>query len=629
MKHRSALVALALLFVPGGLTACDPPPLIVGGDLTGGAEDGATVSAPAGTTVLSGLVRLDALTVPAGATVRLDPDRNTTLELTGNLIVEGRLEMRPAAPGITHTVRFVGIDEDAVVGGGMDPVPTDVGLWVMGAGVLDLAGTPKTAWTNAAGDLAAGATTIELAEAPVGWHANDVLVVAPTAPGDSSGFDSARVVSVAGRTVVLDRPLTRDHPTVGARWTAEILNLSRNVRIEGTGDGSLDPERNGRAHVFIHSTKPQSLRYVRIAHVGPRPSHISTRRPIPAEQKFPSPMDTTGRYGLHFHHSGDGSVGSLVEGVVVRDSGNHAFVPHMSNGITFRDTISWNTAHDAYWWDGPTCPPPCNLANHRDYAREGDISEHIVFDHAIAARVKSGSDVARLSGFELGRGAGNVVRNSVVVGVQHALQSNGFEWPEGRDNIWRFTNNLAHNNAVNGAMVWQNTDKPHVIEGFSAYHNVVGIHHGAYTNDFLVRGGELRGNSRAGILLDAVSKTSASLRFEDLVIASGGVGRSAVETRAHRASRSDPTIFRGVEMRGFRQGQAVLFNTTGVYTDRIDIIDPTFGGRRFWVAALPTGSRVRVQESGRAYELLPTRQPGAVWVPEWNAYRRAIAPFAE
>lgn len=582
---------------------------------------------PGSTRTVSGTVTLDTLTVAEGATLRFDPRRSTTVEMTGNLIVKGRLEMKPAHAGIRHTLRFVGIDENDFVGGGMEPIDSDVGLWVMGAGQLDIAGAPKTAWTRLAGEAGAGATTVTLAVAPSGWRAGDELVFAPTRPGDHAGFDVARVRSVSGNVVTLDRPLVDAHPRVGDRWTAEVMNLTRNVEIAGTGTGGRDPDTNGRTHVFVHSTRPQQIKYVTIRLVGPRPAHVSTKRPIGAEQAFPPPMDTTGRYGLHFHHNLDGSRGTIVEGTVVRDAGNHAYVPHLSHGITFRNTISYNTFHDAYWWDGPTCPPPCNLANHRQYKREADPTDDLLVDGAIAAKVRSGSDVHRLSAFELGRGSRNTVRNSVAVGVQDMPQANGFEWPEGHEGIWTFADNVSHNNARNGVLVWQNTDRPHVIRRLTAYHNDVGILHGAYTNDYLVVGGALYGNARTGILLEAVSKSSRTLRFDGIQIDAGGRGASAIETRNHRASRTYPTVFRNVTMRGFTGPGAVLFNTGGDRTDRIDFLEPVITGNELYVRQLVPGSVVRVRNGTAAQEVTPTSQPGAVWVPGWRAYSRPIAAF--
>lgn len=115
----------------------------------------------------------------------------------------------------------------------------------------------------------------------------------------------------------------------------EVLNLTRSVRIEGTSEG--------RSHVIIISSAPQTIRYVALRFMGPR-------------QVAPDGSLTSviGRYPIHFHHSHDGSRGSVVEGSAVRDSGNRAFVPHLSHGVAFRGNVAYNLTGVAYWWDqGP------------------------------------------------------------------------------------------------------------------------------------------------------------------------------------------------------------------------------------------------------------------------------------
>ena len=57
-----------------------------------------------------------------------------------------------------------------------------------------------------------------------------------------------------------------EDPFSGASHIAEVLNLSRNVWTEGTGDGSatFQPADNSRAHVFIRSAAPQTIRYAEL-----------------------------------------------------------------------------------------------------------------------------------------------------------------------------------------------------------------------------------------------------------------------------------------------------------------------------------------------------------------------------
>ena len=105
-----------------------------------------------GATTLSGTVEAAAVDVAAGAVLELDPDVSTTLTVTGNVVVEGLLRMRPRRPDVVHTLRFRDVDESRFVGGGGYPVATDVGLWVVGAGALDLAGTPRAGWNRTGRD---------------------------------------------------------------------------------------------------------------------------------------------------------------------------------------------------------------------------------------------------------------------------------------------------------------------------------------------------------------------------------------------------------------------------------------------------------------------------------------------
>lgn len=449
-------------------------------------QGGVVPSAASMVTIAAGHTVTAADATVAGLTVHgeLRFAASATLSSTGNVLVHGKLTMRPSSASAVHTLRFVNVNEAAFVGSGMDPVATDVGLWVLGQ--LDIAGSTKTAWTHAAGSVAKGATQIQLESAPVGWQVGDTVSIVPSEPitigvNSWNGFDLATITAISGATVTLSAPTLYAHPAVtnpfdNAIYTAEVLNLSRNVRIEGT------PGK--RAHVFIRSTLPQSIRYADLRYLAPRK---------PTSDGYTASI--TGRYGLHFHHNLDGSRGSLVEGVVVRDSGGHAFVPHASHGITFKDTISYSTYDEAYWWDAPPCNVGCAQVTIND-------SHDITIDHAVAARVLTHPNFRgyRLAGFVLGKGDGLSLRNSVAVGVQGNTDASGYEWPEVGQAVWLFENNVAHNNKVDGIFTWQNNDAAHTITDFVAYHNgEAGIDHGAYRNAYQYKDIYLLGNGTAFI----------------------------------------------------------------------------------------------------------------------------------
>jgi hypothetical protein len=388
----------------------------------------------------------DGVTIPAGMTCEVDG----TYEPAANVIVRGTLVMRAG-----DIMRFTGINESNYVGGGMDPIASDVGLWVMGDGVLDVQGTPKAGWNRTGDDPT--------------WTDSDELVSAPIV--GTTNF----APFVRGSAVPQASPLVP--PT-------EIMNLTRDVVIAGTP--------TGRSHIFIRSTQPQTIKYATLRYLGP--------------------TGVLGRYPLHFHMAGEGSRGSIVEGTVLRDVGNHAYVAHMSNGVTFEDTIAYNVTRDAYWWD------------------PGTATDDTLYLHAIAAKVSAyvpagGEDRFRVTGFRLSQGSGNTCAECVAVGVQGESQASGFHWPEDDEGVWTFTDNLAHNNSHNGIFTWQNTSLLHVIDGFIAYRNAdYGIDHGAYRNRYIYRNLVLVGNADAGVLTNAHSDGVGRMRWENVLIADSPVG---------------------------------------------------------------------------------------------------------
>lgn len=195
-----------------------------------------------------------------------------------------------------------------------------------------------------------------------------------------------------------------------------------------------------------------------------------------------------GDYPIHFHLNGNTTRGTLVEGVVVLNGKHHAFVPHGSHGITFRDTIAKNTRGEAYWWD-----PADTNCSHRDVSQcTMNNSNDIVYDHALADGVFNGPGDNRgfqLNAFRLGAGSGNKVFDSAAINVKpsHKDVCSGFHWPADANqnkggNVWLFRNNHGESDC-NGIYVWQNDGNHHIVDGFSGG----GIEHGAYGNNYEYR----------------------------------------------------------------------------------------------------------------------------------------------
>lgn len=398
--------------------------------------------------VLSGDVDLpDGFIVPPGETWAFDPDTTTTVTVRGNVVVHGRFEMQPSSGDVVHTLHFAGIDESRIVGKHVHhPVDTDVGVWVVPGGQVDWRGTPTAGWNRTGDDPT--------------WDADHDIRVAPQRTGDHRTFAS---FTPGDPVPTVTAPDGSVHPS-------EVFDLTRNVRVLG---GGRNPAKmlttNGRAHVtFLGCTVAQHVSDVELRWLGPR------RR-----ARKPKWDGVVGRYPLHFHKCGDGSRGSLVERVVVRDSGNRAFVPHASNGITFRDTVAFSVWESAYWWD----------------VGSDQASHDVLYDHAAAFGVRDWPRTRghNLAAFELGEGTGNAVRDSVAVGtLGQGVNSGGFMWPSHANSshsVWGFTGNVAHNNQSAGIGVWQNDHGEHEVAEFVSYRNRGGLLHGAYINRYRYRDG--------------------------------------------------------------------------------------------------------------------------------------------
>jgi hypothetical protein len=551
--------------------------------------------------------RVGGVAIMPGGELIFDPRVSRRLESTGNVVVQGRLTMRPASAAVQHRLVFTGVSEPDFEGGGMDVLPKDTGLWVMGAGRLEVAGASKLAWTRAVGALRAGATTITLQGQLDGWRAGDELAVTPTGPpsgeGGTGDYDVVKVRAVRGRVVTLATPLAHDHPSVavapGRVLTAEVLNLTRNVGIEGTPAG--------RAHVFIRSSRPQLVKGAAIRHMGPR------------KQAGESSEFVTGRYGLHFHMCDDGSRESVVEGVVVRQAGSHAFVPHTSHGIAFRDCISHDTFEDAYWWDGAT-----------DTKHIGDPTDDILYEGCVASLVQHDPPFRgyRLAGFFIGRGDGNTARGCVAVGIQGSTDAAGFIWPEGSEGVWRFSDCVAHNNDQHGLFTWQNTNLVHVVSQFIGYHNAqVGISHGAYANPYVYKDSVLYGNGLAAVVVHATSSSDAPglLTFENLVCDGARRSDYLVVSERHIPSLpvTKPTSFRRCSFTGARKaafGWLYEGENGSSNVELFHIVDCGFAGNEFWLApGIVAGSRITVEDPRLGSLLLRRADQQGTLVAKWNA----------
>jgi hypothetical protein len=270
-----------------------------------------------------------------------------------------------------------------------------------------------------------------------------------------------------------------------AGYKAEVANLTRNVIID-------NPSR-----VMLHQLDghaPQVIKYATISNAG-----------VTGQAGF---------YALHFHLNGNATRGSIVEGVVIRDSKFRAFVPHGSHGITFRETLAVNVVANGYWWDpNRTSDPPDPIHESHDilYERAGVIGLSIFGD-------------GREAGFTFGDGSGNVVRNSFASGVLGDQRHSGFFWPSSADSAWTVEGLVSHNNKGQGLFVWQNGHKRHPIANVDAYLNrLSGIEQGAYISGYQWTNVRLVGNG-VGLGLRTFSRADPRQVFQCLSISNSPIG---------------------------------------------------------------------------------------------------------
>lgn len=554
-----------------------------------------------------------------GARLMYDPNTAHTLQSTGNVIVHGTLQMRPASAAVQQALIFADVDEEAFRGGHtMEPLAEDVGLWVAHEGIADIAGAPKTPWTRLTGAADAGAGTITVQDA-AGWAVGDEIVVAPSEPATVDQHwehnDRTTITAISGTTITLADKLAHPHPAVtvrpGVTHTAEVLNLSRNVRLEGT--------EGGRSHVmFVHCSKPQNLSHLAIRHMGPRQGG-------PDDAEEGRSVGVTGRYGLHFHMCEDGTRGSKVTGVTVSDTGGHAFVPHLSHGMTFEQCVSHETRDDAFWWDpAPEDEDPDTIPTH-----------DVVYDRCVASTVREGEDVHATAAFFLGSGDGNIARGCVAFGsMGHSESAPAFHWPErsrGEDELWIFEDCLAHNCKQSGIYYWQNEVPRTIVDRFTAYHNGWGIWAGAYANPVSYRDCTLYANLEGGLEVSAASAPDnsgqGSATYEGMYVDQAGLTDFACVFHGPIAGGDQITKVSGCTFKGGNKAQVTIQTGPGPDSDsgeltgqNYEFTDCTFEGNAFWLEdGVRDNAHIKVVDGSNGALMLHKPGSGGAARPEWNA----------
>lgn len=475
----------------GGCSYCDPATW--GGSVPTASTD--VVIAAGHTVVLDCDAQARTVTIEAGGLLFASRMASSTLTVHGNVIVRGGLDLGTPGSRIPAAHRtelvFAGIDDDDYVGTptreveGPDPyfsvltpmevLESDVGLWVMGDGVLSAAGTEMRSWGRLLDGAGPGDATFTVEDAS-GWRVGDRVVLTPTATlaeEDAWAFEESTIASIAGNVVTLASAPRQPHAgCTDCMRRGEAANLSRNVVIRSADD-------SGHAHVMVAERGVVNLDSAELRWLGPgRCGGVERRAP------------------LYFHQQGDAATTSFVRHVSIWGGEQGFLLVERSNGIEVNDVVGYDGADNGFrlLYDMWPCYGRCedrNLAAPRD----------VIFDHVLAARVavpRRAEDCARINhlyyGIDASGSEGSGVRDSVATGVGWDGSGDtiaGFGWAEvgsGRPADFVFTNNVAHDNPRNGAHVWHNADEsslqvPYVH--FEAWSNGgYGVHWGAYQNPY-------------------------------------------------------------------------------------------------------------------------------------------------
>lgn len=485
--------------------------------------EGGRLPLPADKAIINHIVIIDTAALVWGVVVNsvlsFKIDKTIDLTSTGNVVVNGTLQMIPN-PDVNHRILSTGINENNFVGGGETVLDSDIGIWVMGAGQLDLQGTLTDGWKTA-----------------------------------------------------LD--VTKEYDEV----IRQAITLPRNVRIEGTS--------TGQSHLFIKSTKPQTIKYVQFRYMGPRKDTSGD-----GIKEF-----VTGRYAVHFHHCENGSRGSIVEGCIARDCTSHVFVPHGSHGITMRGNIVNNVLDEPFWWD----------SGHRtnDLVWENNLVAKVGF---IPRASSEGAPQGGAGGMVLGFGDGNICRGNVVIGTSGDYRAAGaYIWREERDDndiskdltsSWVFENNTAIN-CPSGDQVWQNSEHHHVIRGSNYINCTVPVYHGAYANhyariDCLYKGGttEVWAASDNTIRVLFINCTFDAQGADYCVVINEGPGVGAA-----------PIMFRNCKFINFNK-KAILNQNPGPGIKKVDVIDCGLTPDKYQVSSVAiSGEVIRIQEGDKAWKI--------------------------
>lgn len=373
------------------------------------------------------------------------------------VIIRGKLEVHGTLEANTVTVLDGGeyvqtgtlSFDDTPIDLHDDPLQYSRGLVAVG-GKVRLSGQRKDKAAWLVEPVTAGATTLKLASATIGWRAGDKLilpdtrniehpinhysaVVTPGAIGEQ--VEQVTIASIADRTVTLAAPVQFSHKPI------VVANLTRSCVVR-----SLDPSVRG--HAFFTGTAEVDLRYVEFRDLGRTTVDPIDNTTLNEDGTINHEgANQIGRYSCHFHHL---AKPYYAEGIVTNGSPRWGITIHNTHRGTLRESIAYNCVGGGIVVEGSGVP-----TDNSEYQNtiEGNIS---VLSTGSGQWIASRAPEGRGSGdkiWHVGSGFGfnsaaNRIRNNIAINCQmaygvagHLVNGYGALWlmdEHGVRRMWRF-----------------------------------------------------------------------------------------------------------------------------------------------------------------------------------------------
>ncbi len=311
------------------------------------------VYVPNGDTVTVDTTGANALAILNNGVLKFATNANT--KLTVDTLVNGTDTNSPGTPqgeldigtpdapvqaGFSANLVFAANPNRAAVFGG-DYQQLSLGLISMGT--LNISGSEVTPYVATTGNLAAGATTFQLAQAPIGWKAGDTLLIAGTNP-TSDQTEQIQIASISGTTVTLAAPVRYTHTAMpGSPFV--VADEARNVVLQSAPGAAASQQ----GHVMEMHNDAAYVAYADFLNLG----RTDKSKPLNNGSPTTGPgLNQVGRYALHFHRDLWPSINGndppiLVKGNFESGSPGWGYDNHSSN-VDFEDNVGYRNYGAAF-----------------------------------------------------------------------------------------------------------------------------------------------------------------------------------------------------------------------------------------------------------------------------------------